>query len=365
MKLIKNLIQVFLFLILFSSCGEKELKLFHAQMLDYKYSGRIEIQPESTVNFITSASGIEIIFTGDTCSLMLKNASSDTPYNFVSIELDGEYLGRIKVANDSIRAYPIRVKNEAEQHRLLIVKSTEASNGAINFGGIYCESLLPVESKKTVKIEFIGNSITCAMGADTSEIPCGTNQWFDQHNAYFSYGRMVANNLNADFVLSSVSGIGIYRTWNDEGLNMPMVYQNSYLNLDSTNKWDFTKFVPDIVSIALGTNDLSDGDGLKPRIDFNQNTFSNAYIEFLNIIYSKYPNTKIALLTSPMVTGAKDSILNLCLQKVKSHFNNKKIEIFRFSGITPHGCSYHPSKEEHQKMADTLTPFFKKLLESK
>jgi hypothetical protein len=323
------------------------------------------MQPDSTINMITSASGVEILFKGDTCSLLMKNAATNTPYNFVSVEMDGEYLGRIKVANDSIKAYPILIKKEAKQHRLLLVKSTEASNGAINFGGIYCESVLPVETKTNAKIEFIGNSITCAMGADTTEIPCGTNQWFDQHNAYFAYGRLVANSLNADFMLSSVSGIGIYRTWNEEGLSMPMVYQNTYLNLDSTKKWNFARFAPDIVSIALGTNDLSDGDGVKLRKPFNEDTFSNGYIEFLKTIYSKYPKTKVALLTSPMVTGAKDSILNLCLIKVKTHFSNKKIEIFRFSGITPHGCAFHPNIQEHKMMADTLTPFFKKLLESK
>jgi hypothetical protein len=200
------------------------------------------------------------------------------------------------------------------------------------------------------------------MGADTTTIPCHKAEWFDQHNAYFSYARLVATSLNADYMLSSVSGIGIYRNWNGEGAVMPLVYTNTYLNTDSTKKWNFKNFAPDIVSIALGTNDLSDGDGKKYRAPFSVDSFSVGYINFLKTIFENYPDTKIALLTSPMVTGEKDSILNVCLEKVKAHYKDKRIEIFRLSGITPHGCDYHPLKEEQQKMADTLIPFFRKLI---
>jgi hypothetical protein len=363
MKTLSLIFSTLLFTILISSCYKKEIKLFKAESSEFKYLGRTEIQPDSAINLITSASGVEIIFTGDSCSVLMKNAGS-TPYNFMTVEVDGEYQGRIKILNDSLKAYPISLKKGMDQHHLFLVKSTEAANGAINFGGINCESLIQVKPTQTVRIEFIGNSITCAMGADTTTIPCHTGEWFDQHNAYYSYARLVGKSLNADYMLSSVSGIGIYRNWNDEGAVMPQVYENTYLNTDSTKKWNFKQFTPDIVSIALGTNDLSDGDGKKFRAPFNADSFSIAYINFLQTIYSKYPNTKVAFLTSPMVTGQKDSILNLCLQTVKDHFKNKKIEIFRFSGITPHGCDYHPLKEEQQKMAEEVVPFFKKLLET-
>jgi hypothetical protein len=363
MKTLYLILSTVLFTFLISSCSKKQVQLFKAQSPEFKYLGRTEIQPDSTINLITSASGVEIIFTGDSCSVLMKNAGTN-PYNFMTIEVDGEYQGRIKLLGDSLKAYPILLKKSMDQHHLFLVKSTEAANGAINFGGINCESLIQVKSTQTTRIEFIGNSITCAMGVDTTTIPCHTGQWYDQHNAYYSYARLVAKNLNADYMLSSVSGIGIYRNWNGEGAVMPQVYENIYLDTDSTKKWDFKQFTPDIVSIALGTNDLSDGDGKKFRTPFSVDSFSIGYINFVQTIYSKYPDTKVAILTSPMVTGQKDSILNLCLQTVKEHFKDKKIEIFRFSSITPHGCDYHPLKEEQQKMSEELVPFFKKLLGS-
>jgi len=346
-----------------NSCTKKEAQLHKAQSPEFKFLGRTEIQNDSTINLISPAACVEILFTGDTCAFLLKNIGY-TPYNLISVELDGEYLGRIQVFNDSLQIFSIKVKSGMEQHHLLLVKSTEAANGAINFGGIICESLIPMKSIEGPRIEFIGNSITCAMGADTT-IPCHTGEWYDQHNAYFSYARLVATNLNAEYMLSSVSGIGMYRNWNDEGPVMPQVYTNTYLFTDSTKKWDFNQFTPDIVSIALGTNDLSDGDGKKYRAPFSVDSFSMAYIKFANTLYEKYPNVKLTFLTSPMLSGQKDSLLNISLQKVKDHFRDKKIEIFRISGITPHGCDYHPLISEQKMMADTLTPFFKKFLEKK
>ena len=136
------------------------------------------------------------------------------------------------------------------------------------------------------------------------------------------------------------------------------------MNTDSAKKWDFSRFKPDIVSIALGTNDLSDGDGKKYREPFSADTFSVGYIRFVETIYKNYPKTKLALLTSPILSGKKDSILISCLQRVKDHFAEKKIEIFRFPGITPHGCDYHPLKEEQQRMADTIVPFFENLMKT-
>ena len=53
---------------------------------------------------------------------------------------------------------------------------------------------------------------------------------------------------------------------------MPQVYENLYLNLDDSKKYDFS-IKPDIVNICLGTNDLSYGDGVKPRLLFNREKF--------------------------------------------------------------------------------------------
>ena len=104
-------------------------------------------------------------------------------------------------------------------------------------------------------IEFIGNSITCGAAADPSEVPCGSGEYHDQHNAYYAYGPRVARALNTNFLLSSVSGAGIYRNWNSDGPALPLLFEQSDLRENSSRPWNFDLYSPDIVSIALGTND--------------------------------------------------------------------------------------------------------------
>lgn len=65
-----------------------------------------------------------------------------------------------------------------------------------------------------------------------------------------------------------------------------------YLNTDSTKVWKFSSTAPDVVSICLGTNDLSDGDGIKVRQPFDEEQFLQRYISFIQTIYKCYPHTK-------------------------------------------------------------------------
>ena len=219
-------------------------------------------------------------------------------------------------------------------------------------------------------IEFIGNSITCGAAADPSENPCGSGSYHDQHNAYMAYGPRVARALGTEFILSSVSGIGIYRTWNRDSPNMPMVFENADFQVDGNRKWDFHSFSPSIVSIALGTNDYSNGDRVTPRAPFDPEFFIARYIDFVVQVKKQYSNAQIALLTSPMVGGERRVILQNCLEKIKLAIDgkfpkDKPVALHFFNEMQARGCSGHPNVEDHAILAEELIPFFKGLMTSK
>jgi hypothetical protein len=363
--IIRAVLPIILFLLI--GCKENHPVLSYQKAKNdlFYYQGRFDVLQDSSVALISSGSSVSINFSGDHCEVYLR--SKHGPYNYVSMELDGQYLGRLKIESDSLKPHFIEVPSNEKSHLLKIFKESEPSNGEVLFDGIKVAEILPSKVASKKYIEFIGNSITCGAAADASEIPCGTGEYFDQQNVYFSYGARVARKLNVDFMLSSVSGIGIYRNWNDENIDepiMPQVYENLYLNIDSSKKYDFS-IKPNIVSICLGTNDLSDGDGIKPRLPFNKEKFVANYIDFVKAVYKHYPDTKIVLLNSPMVEGEKNEILVSCLKEVQSYFKinrSKIILLFEFNGVFHNGCYYHPNIEEHKEIAEQLTPFFKNLL---
>ncbi|NMH27422.1 SGNH/GDSL hydrolase family protein [Flavobacterium silvaticum] len=335
----------------------------HAQ---FRADGRTDALPDGSITLIGAASSVSYTTPDATIRFVLK--SGDEHHAYASIEIDGVYSGRIRVEKNQ-KEYSLKAPNDARAHLVKIFKATEATNGPLYF--ISSPNTLLDEPKPLgkKKIEFIGNSITSGMGNDAAEIPCGTGEWFDQHNAYWAYGPILSRKLNAQFLLSSVSGIGMYRNWNDEHIDeaiMPDVYDKLYLTKESTKAFPDT-FQPDLVSICLGTNDFSDGDGTKPRLPFNRQKYIANYIGFVRNIYRKYPKTRIILLNSPMVSGAKNEVFVSCLKEVIAAFasdkNHKPISLFEYGPMVPKGCGSHPDIEDHKKMAAQLEATFKKLLD--
>jgi len=141
------------------------------------------------------------------------------------------------------------------------------------------------------------------------------------------------------------------------------------LTKDSSKlKYDFA-FQPDIISIALGTNDFSGGDGKKERLPFNPEKYVSNYINFIKMLYEHNPNVQIVITNSPMVGGERAVVFEDCLNKVKNAFaedkTHKPIQIFKFKPMTPKGCSGHPDVEDHKVLVDEYAPFLKKLLNEK
>jgi lysophospholipase L1-like esterase len=359
-----SLFVLFFSLTLFCSAQNTEIKKTF-----FSHSGRTELLDGNKVILISSASSISFDFKGNSCSISLQ--STVDHQNYVSFELDGKYIGRIRIEKGGVKSYPIVVSEKKKTHHLTIYKATEATNGGVLFAGTTANLIESPKPKTKKKIELIGDSITCGFGNDDSTIPCGTGDWYDQHNAYWAYGPILSRALDIDYVLSSVSGYGMYRNWNDEHIEEPIipdVYENLYLNTDSSKPYDF-KFQPDLVSICLGTNDFSNGDGKKQRLPFNEEKFVSNYIDFIKTVYKHAPNARIVLLNSPMVSGDRNVTFVKCLKKVIHAFENdtthKKIELFEFQPMVPKGCGYHPNIADDKVMADQLIPYFKQLLNEK
>lgn len=346
------------------SCSNPSMKTFAPETKLFRVEGIAMWPEDDRVRLIGSASSVSFVVEGQGCTVHLKNESNQQ--NYVSVEVGGAYYGRFRLEGDSLLDLLIDTGADARQQVVKVFKATEAANGSILFCGVSCTKLAKLPPAPAKAIEFIGNSITCGMGNDYEEIPCNTALWYDQHNAYLAYGAVLSRMLNVRFQLTSVSGIGIYRNWDVDGPTMPRVFENQYLNTNNELKRDFSVFTPDIVSICLGTNDFSDGDGIHERLPFDAERFTESYIRFVGLVLEKYPNSKIVLLNSPMVSGEKDRLFRACLDQVVYYYDttlSKKIERFNFEAITPHGCDYHPDIADHQLMAEQLYPFLLAMLQ--
>ena len=327
--------------------------------------GRYLLNDKSELELISSGVHVGFTFQGKACTIYASNFS-ETGHGYLQYVLDGVYRKRIRIDGNNQEPIVITAAGSGK-HIVWIYKATEAHTGAIIIKKITGEGLVTLKKPTLPLIEFIGNSITCGAAADASEVACGKGEYHDQHNAYYAYGPRVARALGTEFILSSVSGIGIYRNWNSDGPVMPQVYEKTEFRENSSLNWDFKQYDPKIVSIALGTNDFSNGDGVKKRLPFDSAAFVSNYIKFVQLVKSKYPRAFITLLSSPMVQGSRRITLQNCITDVKLVIDrlypaDKQVELYFFNPMQARGCSGHPSVEDHAILAQELIPFFKNLL---
>ncbi|MFC1781788.1 SGNH/GDSL hydrolase family protein [Planctomycetota bacterium] len=362
-----------LLILQFCGCGNPQIQtkeavsLFTPDNSHIQYTGRIDFSNPDKPRISGAGAYILVHFRGTTCDILLEDQKSDDSHSYIAIVLDGEYKGRIKLSED-ITEYQIADNLNNTTHTIMVCKATESQNGYIDFMGIICSELLPVRNRPKRRIEFIGDSITCGMGLDISDLSCNAwnARWYDQHNAFLAYGPQAAKELDADWLLSSVSRIGLLRNSDSAGPTISQVYDNTYLDTETSSLFDAQNYIADLVSICLGTGDFSDGDGSFEREPLDSSRFIIEYIRFVKKIRDRYPDAQICCLTSPMLTGEKSAQLEKYLSKIIQHMKeveeDTKVQMFVFSDSYTSGCSGHPNGKEHQKIAEELLPFYKNIM---
>jgi lysophospholipase L1-like esterase len=336
-----------------SFCQEKSLTVFKANNLNLQYIGRIDFSNPELPRFWTPGVYVRTVFTGKNCEIIINDEVLwGKSHNYISVIVDNRPAKRIKLT-DKVNVLKVADNLSEGKHTLLVCKSTEANIGYIEFAGIKCSKLEKPSPLSKRKIEFYGNSITCGTGSDLSDIPCDKAEWYDQHNAYMSYGPVTARLLNAQWMLTSFSGIGLVHSCCDMKLVMPDVYDKVSLS-ENKIEWDFSRYQPDVVTVALGQND-----GIQDSA-----FFCSKYVEFLHALRKKYPSSSIVCLTSPMANEELKAALKKYLTAIVAKVNSegdKNVTCYFFSRSWNNGCGGHPDLAQHTEIAKELAAYIKKL----
>ena len=332
--------------------GDK-VKLFQADNPLFQYVGRIDFSDAKKPRFWSPGVYITAKFTGGECELLMNDQELwDKNHNYLEIKIDDQQPFKIQTTQKQNVIKVASGLSEGE-HTIVICKNTESNIGYLEFVGLRCKALLPLPAKPVRKIEFIGNSITCGTGSDQSSVPCGGGVWQDQHNAYLSYGPVIARQLNAQWSLSAVSGIGLIHSCCRLTITMPRVFDKIDLRGDSL-QWDFANYQPDVVTICLGQND-----GLQDSV-----VFCNAYIKYIQQLRGYYPSAQFILLTSPMADEALTAMLKSYLTGIKKRLQatDKKVATYFYTKRYYNGCDGHPDLAEHQQIAKELGTYIKTIM---
>lgn len=333
------------------------------------WQGRILEDHSGFRSLVGSASSLRFRCYGNACTVRMQNVANQNTPNYISFVIDGKKLDRIAISSDTLVPIVVPITTNAEFHDIEIYKETEPYCGHIRISTVEAAGIGEFPSVARKRIEFIGNSIMAGMGADMTVSPCGEGNWCDQHNAYDAFGTQAARALNCEFTIAAVSGMGMYRNWNTDGPVMKDVYESIALSPDTTTeRIDYGSFRPDVIAICVGANDLSDGDGMTPRLPFDTTKFIEAYLSFMSMIHAQQPQAKWLLLNSPVNDQAKDDIFRSCLTAIRREAPTRMpdipaVELHFFDLVHPAGCDGHPDVAQHTSMATELTAKLRNMIE--
>ncbi len=339
-----------------------------------KYLGRT-LEKNGTLYFAQTASGIE--FKVENTKSLTLNLVGDSTARPTRGELPGNlarytvFVDGKEVITDSMTKQKLALEvfngDTKKDATIRIIKITEASQSNMGIKTIVVDpdaKVMPTAAKD-LKIEFIGDSITCGYGVEETNGGAFTTQ---TENAAKAYAYLTAENLNADYSIVSYSGFGIYSGFtsgerNETSLVPPNYEYITYTWNDGTfNKkpWDFKKFQPDFVVINLGTNDASYCKDSSSRADFE-----DAYVDFLKDIRAKNPKAHIICALGTM---GQDLYYNIeeAVSSYKKSTKDEKVSTYKFpvqnQAVDGVGADWHPSIPTQKKSAAMMTEFIKSLM---
>lgn len=337
----------------FPPAGPPTLVLYKASDLRFRYTGRIDFGNKEKPRFWAPGVYIEAVFTGPEVSLEINDEMLyDKNHNYISVQIDDLPVKRIKLKSKQ-NTIQLAEGLTDQPHHIIICKSTESGIGYLEFIGLRCQGLTGIPAASSRQIEYIGDSITCGTGSDTTEFPCGTGEWYDQHNAMMSYGPLTSRALNARWQLTAVSGIGLTKSCCGMKVIMPDVVDKINMK-DNVMPWDFKRYQPDVVTICLGQND-----GIQ-----DSTLFCSAYGQLISSLRTVYPKASIICLTSPMADDQLVAVQKKQLTAInEAALKNGDSNVYHyfFSKRFHQGCGTHPALAEHQEISHELAAFIKKI----
>lgn len=271
---------------------------------------------------------------------------------FIQVTVDGVAGERVPVESGT-HDYILADALPKGRHRIKVTKLNEAQYSKMALESLSLTGhLLAVPVPPALKMEFIGDSITCAEGAlgRMPAVPQGESQ-----DAARSYAALTARSLGADAQIIAASSWGLLRGRipPEEKSVIPAIYELASKFRDPSAAWDFSRYQPDIVVVNLGTNDFS----ARKRSPFSDEDYQAAVERFHSLLRVKYPAAQILWVTGMMMPDA-DAPTLVAVEKIratdaKAHY----AQLPRNNG----GGNGHPDLDGHQKAAEVLTTKIREL----
>ena len=274
----------------------------------------------------------------------------DDNYNRFRVLIDNQSIGLI---SKPAKATYMIAGLPSGAHTIRIEKLSESQGIVGSFYGFFAKGASPQlpPPQRKLKLEFIGDSYLVGYGNLSSSRAC-PGKLFENTDNTQSYGQIVARHFNADFQINAYSGIGMARNYNNNMGEKNFAYFYERPIFASEFRTSPNYFKPDIIYIALGTNDFSTP--IKPNekwqnIDELKQDYISKYLAFLGQIRGQNPNAKIIMAINIDANNNYRSAFEIVAREYsKADANFYPIFLPKLQNT---GCDWHPNLNDHLSMA--------------
>lgn len=331
---------------------------------EIRISGRVDYSLPSVVGFDWPGTVITARFTGTSFDVFF--GGEESSYNLI---VDGGKPETINPYLQTLVATKTVSGLSEGEHTIRLEKRYESFSAYSTIRGFGIDDtahILPLPPRPSQKIEFIGDSYSVGYGVESPSREDGKNAYENFTNISKAYTVLTANHFGAEPIICAGSGKGLVQNMgrSEPGFTIPYLYEwtlrSAVMLSRATPKWDFSKFVPNLVVINLGTNDFNAD---VPDSVVDSASFVKGYHAFLKKIRLHYPKTNFILCASSMWPDNK--LIPAVKAVVTEEQAAGQTDVFYYDFTRKNsdgwsGLNWHPNEIEQQGIADGLIALIEK-----
>lgn len=245
------------------------------------------------------------------------------------------------------------------KHRLRIEVASESGAGPTAFDGFFGDEGVRGREPKPRKrqIEFIGDSHTVGYGNTATTRTCTSDDVWASTDTSRSFAALLGRRYKADYRINAISGRGIVRNYDGAGSpedTLTGLYP--YLLFDAKARDPQTGWAPQVIVIALGTNDFSTplhADEAWPTREALHAAYEERYVRFVQELRTRNPQAYFILWATDAHNGEIASEVRKVADRLHAQ-GERRLTFLPVTGLDFSACHSHPSLADDARIAKLI-----------
>lgn len=332
------------------------------------YCGRIDFEQEMGPLFVYPASFVRFKMDGKVGKAKVFN-QNDYYHNTIGVLVNDVYMGKLLIAKEGETEIDFSGFLTGEMCEVTLYKTQDGCH-QYYLEGIYVDEKATVEKGSPLserRIEVYGDSISAGELSEAMDLvasPDPENHMGLPSNSYYSYSWFLARKLGATLHDTAQGGISLFdkQGWYSwpEYMGLESTYDKiSYQpRFGAVKKWDFSKYIPQLVVLAFGQNDANPVNYMAEDYEGEEaKRWRKRYREMIEELQGYYPGVHVVLTTTILNHNENwdKAIDQVCREMADDHVHHFLYE--------KNGCGTpgHVRAPEAEKMARELAQFVETL----